>query len=73
MKFFDWEIDLVKDLKPYIDIPNKRMAVLSKDDDEIHLSLELDENNRLVIHPRFNINIVFVGDKHLKFTVNWSE
>lgn len=70
MNFFDWNIDMVEDLKPYIDNENKRMAILTNDDDEIHLVLEFDENNNLIMHPRWNINITIIGDKHLKFTTN---
>ena len=70
MKFFDWNIELQAGLKPYIDIENKRMAILTTEDDEIHMALEFDENNNLVMHPRWNINITILGDKHLKFTTN---
>ncbi|PKR82966.1 hypothetical protein [Heyndrickxia camelliae] len=70
MNFFDWKIEMVESLKPYIDIENKRMAILTTEDDEIHMALELDEINSLVMHPRWNINITILGDKHLKFTTN---
>ena len=70
MNFFDWKIEMVESLKPYIDIENKRMAILTAEDDEIHMALEFDENNNLVIHPRWNINIIILGNKHLKFTTN---
>ena len=70
MKFVDWEIEMPNSLKPYIDIENKRMAILTSDDDEIHIVLEFDEHNNLVMRPRWNINIVILGDKHLKFTTN---
>ena len=70
MEFFDWKIELQAGLKPYIDIENKRMAILTKEDDEIHMALKFDENHHLVMHPRWNINITVLGDKHLKFTTN---
>lgn len=70
MKFFDWHIDIEESLKTYVDIENRRVAILTKIDDEIHMTLELDENDKLVMHPRWNINIIFVGDKHLKLTTN---
>lgn len=70
MKFFDWEIEVTDVLKPYIDMENKRMVLLTVEDDEIHIALEFDENNNLVMHPRWNINITILGDKHLKFTTN---
>ena len=52
------------------DEKNKRMALLTAEDDEIHIALEVDENNHLVMHPRWNINIIILGEKHLKFTTN---
>lgn len=70
MNFFDWIIEIPHTLKPYIDKTNKRMAILNDEDDEIHIALEFDENNNLVMHPRWNINIIILGDKHLKFTTN---
>ncbi|RIW32494.1 hypothetical protein D3H55_12975 [Bacillus salacetis] len=70
MNFFNWKIEMVESLKPYIDIENKRVAILTTEDDEIHMALELDENNNLVMHPRWNINITILGDKHIKFTTN---
>jgi len=70
MDFFDWKIEMPDVLKPYIDIENKRMAILTTEDDEIHMALEFDEDNNLVMHPRWNINIIILGDKHLKFTRN---
>ncbi|MDP7981548.1 hypothetical protein [Bacillus multifaciens] len=70
MEFFDWQIDMVESLKPYIDIENKRLAVLTKQDDDIHIVLEFDENNHLILHPRWNINITILGDKHLKLNTN---
>jgi len=30
------------------------------------MALEFDANNNLVMYPRWNINIVILGDKHLK-------
>jgi len=70
MDFFDWKIEMPDVLKPYIDTGNKRMAILTAEDDEIHMVLEFDEDNNLVMHPRWNINIIILGDKHLKFTKN---
>lgn len=70
MNFFDWKIDMAENLKPYIYIENKRMAILTNEDDEIHMALEFDVNNNLVMHPRWNINITILGNKHLKFTTN---
>jgi hypothetical protein len=70
MNFCDWKIEMEESLKPYIDIENKRMAILTIEDDEIHIALEFDENGNLVMHPRWNINITILGDKHLKFTTN---
>ncbi len=68
--FFEWKIEMPDVLKPYIDTENKRMAILTAEDDEIHMALEFDSDNNLVMHPRWNINIIILGEKHLKFTTN---
>ena len=70
MQFFDWTIEMPSSLKPYIDMEHKRMAILTTEDDEIHIALEFDEHQHLVMRPRWNINITILGDKHLKFTTN---
>ncbi|MGE7187315.1 hypothetical protein ACQKKK_26165 [Peribacillus sp. NPDC006672] len=70
MNFFDWEIEMPESLKPYLDKEYKRIAILTKEDDEIHIVFEFDENNHLVMHPRWNINVTIIGEKHLKLTTN---
>lgn len=70
MNFFDWNIEFADNLKPYVDLENKRMAVLTLEDDEIHIALEFDEKNNLVMHPRWNIYMTILGDKHLKILTN---
>ncbi|REB05206.1 hypothetical protein DVB69_15720 [Sporosarcina sp. BI001-red] len=70
MEFFDWKIEMPDVFKAYIDLENRRMAILTTEDDEIHMALEFDGNNNLVMHPRWNINITILGDMHLKFTKN---
>lgn len=70
MKFNEWTIDVPENLKVYLDNDNKRLAVLTKDDDEIHLTLEFDVDNNVVIHPRWNVNLVLNGEKSIKVTVN---
>ncbi len=46
------------------------MAILNEGDEDILIVLDFDENNNLVMHPRWNINITILGDKRLKFTTN---
>ncbi len=70
MNFFDWQIELTENLKPYTDRENIRMAILTQGDDDIHIALEFDEYDNLVMHPRWNINITILGEKHLKFSTN---
>lgn len=64
------KIEMPASLKPYIDIENKRRAIPTAEDDEIHIALAIDEHHHLVMRPRWNINITILGDKHLKFTTN---
>ncbi|MET3657507.1 hypothetical protein [Sporosarcina psychrophila] len=70
MKINEWTIDISENLKTYWDKDNKRLAVLTKDDDEIHLTLEFDEENNVVIHPRWNVNFILNGEKSIKITTN---
>ncbi|MEK4712878.1 hypothetical protein [Sporosarcina sp. FSL K6-5500] len=70
MKINEWTIDISENLKTYWDKDNNRLAVLTKDDDEIHLTLEFDEENNVVIHPRWNVNFILNGEKSIKITTN---
>lgn len=70
MKINDWFIDIDENLKSYFDKENNRLAILTKDDDEIHLTLEFNEENSIVLHPRWNVNITLTGEKSIKITTN---
>ncbi|MEK4026161.1 hypothetical protein [Sporosarcina sp. FSL W7-1283] len=70
MKFFEWEIEMNPKMKPYMDMENRRVAILTKEDDEIHMTMELDEQDRLVFHPRWNCNVILLGEKHIRLTLN---
>ncbi|MFC0523745.1 hypothetical protein ACFFGV_09225 [Pontibacillus salicampi] len=70
MDFFDWKIEMRESFKTYVDLENKRVAILTTEDDEIHMALEFDDNDHLVMHPRWNISITILGEKHLKITTN---
>jgi len=70
LKFLDWEIELGEGLKPYIDLDRKRMAILTEGDDDIHLTMELNEDNHMMMRPRWNVNILYKGEKHVYITKN---
>ncbi len=70
IKILDYVIEVEDTLKTYEDIKNKRIAILSEEDDEIHITIELNESNKLILHPRWNINITYENDKHLLLTTN---
>lgn len=70
MELNGWTIEVAENLKTYLDKEKKRLAVLTKDDDEIHLTIEFDEENNAVIHPRWNVNVVLNGEKSIKITTN---
>ncbi|ELK45629.1 hypothetical protein M662_06525 [Bacillus sp. SB49] len=70
MDFFGWNVVLDKSLKPYIDKDHQRMAVLTAEDDDIHIALEMDEDGSLVMHPRWNVKIVLREEKLVELTTN---
>lgn len=69
IEFFGWTFHFSDDLKLYLDDEMQRMALLTKEDDEIHITAEVI-NDQLIFHPRWNIKIIFIGDKELKFVTN---
>lgn len=70
VKISDYIIEFEDGLKSYNDLKNKRLAILSGEDDEIHITIELNELNKLILHPRWNINITYIDDKYLLLTTN---
>lgn len=70
VKISDYIIEFEDGLKSYNDVKNKRIAILSEEDDEIHITIELNESNKLILHPRWNINITYIDDKYLLLTTN---
>lgn len=70
IEFLDWTIEIEEGLKSYNDLSSKKLAILSEDEDEIHITLELNDLNKLVMHPRWNINITYIEDKYLSLTTN---
>ena len=70
VKISDYIIEFEDGLKSYNDVKNKRLAILSGEDDEIHITIELNELNKLILHPRWNINITYIDDKYLLLTTN---
>ena len=69
IEFFNWKFSFPDHLKAYLDKDLQRLAFLTDADDEIHITIEVI-NNQLVFHPRWNINIVFIGEKEIKLTTN---
>ncbi len=47
----------------------KKVVFTSKNDDEIHGVLELDERNKIKIHPRWNVYFM-IEDKTITINVN---
>lgn len=46
------------------------MAVLTAEDDDIHIALEMEEDGSLVMHPRWNVKIVLREEKLVELTTN---
>lgn len=68
-EFFNYKFYISDELKVYLDLVSQRFAILTKEDDEIHITAEII-NNELVFHPRWNINITVLNEKEFKFTTN---
>jgi hypothetical protein len=68
-EFFNYKFYIPEELKVYLDPVSQRFAILTKDDDDIHITVELI-NDELVFHPRWSINIVMLNEKEFKFTTN---
>ncbi|PRY82273.1 hypothetical protein [Alkalibacterium olivapovliticus] len=69
IEFFGWKFHFSDNLKLYLDDEMQRMALLTPGDDDIHITAEVI-NDQLVFNPRWNIKIIFIGDKELKFVTN---
>ena len=68
-EFFDYKFYISDKLKVYLDPASQRFAVLTKEDDDIHITVEV-VNGELVFHPRWSINIIVLNEKEFKFTTN---
>lgn len=68
-EFFNYKFYISDELKVYLDPVSQRFAILTKEDDEIHITVEII-NDELVFHPRWNINIILLNKKEFKFTTN---
>lgn len=68
-EFFNYKFYISDELKVYLDSVSQRFAILTKDDDEIHITVEII-NDELVFHPRWNINITVLNKNEFKFTTN---
>ena len=51
----------------------KKIALLTREDDEIHATLNIDDNGHLILNPNWNHYIVYKGNKHLSICPNWAE
>ena len=68
-EFFNYKFYIPEELKVYLDPVSQRFAILTKEDDEIHITVELI-NDELVFHPLWSINIFMLNEKEFKFTTN---
>ena len=66
---FGFEFDYNSDIKCFCDEDRKRIAFLSKNYDEIHLIIEM-EDGYLIFHPRWNVNIKTVRGSSKKYIID---
>ena len=69
IEFFDWKFYFSDEFKVYCDKDNQRMALLTKGDDDIHVAIEVIDN-QLIFNPRWSIKIIIVGEKEVRFMTN---
>lgn len=70
--FNGFTLNYHESINVYVNDETKRVIFISKDNDEIHGILELDENNKVKIHPRWNVNFS-VENKDVIIDVNYVE
>lgn len=69
IEFFDWKFYFSDEFKVYVDNDKQRMALLTKGDDDIHITVEVVDN-QLVFNPRWSIKIIVVGEREIRFMTN---
>lgn len=72
--FFDKEIIILSnDIKPYIDYDNRRIALLSKEDDSLFGTIELNQYNNLFFKAQWNLNIEIIDHDTVEISVHTQE
>ncbi|PWU70012.1 MULTISPECIES: hypothetical protein [Gracilibacillus] len=72
MNFNGFTLKYHKSINVYVNDEMKQVIFISKNNDEIHGMLELDERNKIKIHPRWNVNFS-VENTEIIIDVNYSE
>lgn len=70
MVFNGFILNYHESMNVYVNDETKRVIFVSKDDDEIHGILELDQDNKVKIYPRWNVSFS-VENKEVVIDVNF--
>lgn len=72
MDFNGFTLDYHESINVYVNEANRKVIFISKNDDEIHGVLQLDERNKVKIYPRWNTNFIVEGTK-ITIGVNYED
>jgi len=72
MVFNGFTLNYHESMNVYVNDEMKRVIFVSKDNDEIHGVLELDQDNKVKIYPRWNVSFT-VENKEVIIGVNFVE
>lgn len=72
MTFNGFTLNYHESINVYLNEETKQVIFISKNNDEIHGVLELDEDNKVKIHPRWNVNFS-IENKEVTIGVNYEE
>lgn len=70
MVFNNFVLNYHEFMNVYVNDTTKKVVFISEDEDEIHGILELDENNKVKIYPRWNVNFL-IEDTKVTIGVNY--
>lgn len=70
MDFNGFVLAYHESINVYINAEKKKVVFISKNDDEIHGVMQLDESNKVKIYPRWNTNFI-IEDTKITVGINY--
>ncbi|WP_062350566.1 hypothetical protein [Bacillus kwashiorkori] len=72
MTFNSYTLNYHDSINVYVNEERKQIVFISKNNDEIHGVLDFNENNKIKIHPRWNVNFS-IENNEITIDVNYEE